>query len=328
MAGGSREHGQSVASKIFRILAVFSADRTRLRASEICRRTGLPFATAHRLLAELVTQGVLEHAPDGTYAIGLRLWEIAALTSEVALLRRAAMPCMHDLFAAFRGTVHLNVRAGAEGLCVEELSDLTGQPPDRLGRRFPLCSSAGGHVLLAYAGPELLDAPPACPAYQAVLSSRILRQLVAEIRRAGVAVARSQSLVSVAAPVFDAAGSVIASLELAAPAADLSRVVPAVRAAASQLSDADHVVLPPVLATAARDSGNRSVTYRCQLCYPLSGHGRDNGRTSDQTENGNARNDSTGDATPAAPPVPSPRLWGRRSHLSDAPLIGGEQNDQ
>jgi DNA-binding IclR family transcriptional regulator len=59
------------------------------------------------LPAELVAHGMLEHAPDGTDAVGPQLWEFAALTSEVALLRRAALPYVHDLLAAFRGRVHL-----------------------------------------------------------------------------------------------------------------------------------------------------------------------------------------------------------------------------
>src|SRR3954454_1122460 len=158
------QHGLSVTTKLLHILGAFSSDHPRLRASEVCRRSGLPFSTVHRLLTELVTHGVLEHCPDGRYAVGVRLWEVAALNPELALLRRVATPWMHELYAMSHGGVHLDVRVGAEGLCLDELNGAQADAfHHRLGGRFPLRSTAGGHVLLAYAGKQALEECLAAP---------------------------------------------------------------------------------------------------------------------------------------------------------------------
>src|SRR5919112_1974149 len=108
MAGRSRQSGRSVASKLACILAEFNADRVRLRASEVGRRTGLPFSTAHRLLTELVDHGLLDHLPDGTYTTGIKLWQIAAPQPDVSRLRHAALPSMCELQVALRACVRLN----------------------------------------------------------------------------------------------------------------------------------------------------------------------------------------------------------------------------
>jgi DNA-binding IclR family transcriptional regulator len=221
MAGGSQQHGQSVASKLVCILEVFSAERRRLRASDVCRRSGLPFSTVHRLLAELVSHGVLHHSADGTYAVGIRLWEIAALNPEITSLRALALPHMCDLYLTLRASVHLNVPVGDDGLCVEELYGIQDDPNHhQFGIRFPQHATAGGQVLFTYARP----------------GPRQQRQFV-EIRRAGLAINRNDTHLNIAAPIFDRAGAILASLEILAPLpADPGHLIAAVRSASRQVS--------------------------------------------------------------------------------------------
>jgi DNA-binding IclR family transcriptional regulator len=236
------QHGLSVATKIFRILGAFSADRPRLRASEVCRRSGLPFSTVHRLLTELVGHEVLEHAPDGTYSVGIRLWELATPNPRLAALRRMAMPCMHDLYCAFGGSVYLDIPVGTEGLRVEELNGVDESiARPRFGTRFPLHATNGGHVLLAYAGPQAVEAYLAASqvhgGHNGADPSLGLRRTLADVRRSGVAVSESLTHLGVAAPVFGLAGSVVAAIEVLAPGTpDMCRLVAAVRSAGADLS--------------------------------------------------------------------------------------------
>jgi DNA-binding IclR family transcriptional regulator len=231
MAGRSIQQGRSVASKLACILAEFSADRARLRASEVCRRTGMPFSTVHRLLTELVDQELLEHLPDNTYMTSLKLWQIAAPQPDVSRLRHAALPAMCDLTVNLRSCVRLNVLVGAEGLCVEELCGAhDARTGHRFGVRFALHTTAGGHVLLAYARPVLREPVLREP-------SPLAGQL-AHIRRTGVAMSRTGTHVSLSVPVFDDAAPV-ASLEvIAALPADVRRFVAAVRSAGERMSRA------------------------------------------------------------------------------------------
>jgi DNA-binding IclR family transcriptional regulator len=239
VAGGSRTEGQTVASKVALILAVLGAQRQPLRASEVCRRSGMPFSTVHRLLAELAADGLLDRSPDGAYSVGIRLWELSAGHPRVRALRAAAMPAMCRLHATLPATIYLNLLVGREGLCVEELRGAAAVGPGRRGSRFPLRAVAGGQVLLAYAemrmlqralaGPPALDGDGGRPP-----SGRRLGQLL-RIQRLGVAVAVQDGRLSVAAPIFESPGAATASLEaVAAAGTDRERMVRAVRDAAAE----------------------------------------------------------------------------------------------
>ena len=233
------QQGLSVATKLLRILGAFSVDRPRLRASDVHRRSGLPFSTVYRLLNELVSHGVLEHQPDGTYTVGIRLWEVAAVNPELRSLRRWALPRMYELSSAFRCSVYLDVPVGVEALCLEELSAVDDDDTRRHGpgSRFPLDSTTGGHILLFHAAPEVVETYLAAPSAARGSADR-LRQALAYIGRTGVAVDAADRI-SVAAPVFDQGGAIAAALDVVASGpAHPRRLVGAVRSAGAELSDA------------------------------------------------------------------------------------------
>lgn len=239
--------GESVASKIMRVLDAFCADGVELGPSEIARRSGLPYATTHRLLAELVRVGALQHGDGGRYSIGLRLWGIGSLTPERIRLRDAALPYLHLLSAAGpaqRNRAHLNVLDGDRGLRLERLSSRQAVLAAGNTSTFPLHATSGGQVLLAYAAPgvveQLLTRPPARCTRGTITTPDQLQVVLAGIRRFGVALSDQQyrpGQADLAAPVFGANGSVVASVELVVAAGgDLREHVPAVRSAAAALS--------------------------------------------------------------------------------------------
>ena len=78
MARGSA--GESVLHKHLRILESFDAWHPFLTLTEIADATGLAPSSAHRLIAELEREGLLERQPDRTYRLGVRLWEFASRT--------------------------------------------------------------------------------------------------------------------------------------------------------------------------------------------------------------------------------------------------------
>lgn len=54
------------------------------------------------MLTELVTNDVLEHVADGTYVVGIWLWEVAVLsprcyTNRIVLVQRGIGPLRHGL---------------------------------------------------------------------------------------------------------------------------------------------------------------------------------------------------------------------------------------
>jgi DNA-binding IclR family transcriptional regulator len=246
MAGNSGEPGRSVTSKVLAILGAFSATHSELTLAQIARRTNLPVPTVHRLARELVTWGGLERLPDGTYRIGLRLWEIGSLAPQQRRIRQIAIPYMEDLYEATHGNVQLAVREGHEALYIEKISGRYAVPiVSRVGGRLPLHATGVGKVLLAHAAPEVIDEIVGAGLARLtpktiVMPGKLLRAL-AEVRRTGLAFCYEEMTlgsVSVATPIHAPDQTVIAALSIVVHSfpADAQRFAPAVRAAGLGIS--------------------------------------------------------------------------------------------
>ncbi|MHA6629531.1 IclR family transcriptional regulator [Pseudonocardia sichuanensis] len=214
--------GNTVLTRALRLLDAFTPDRPALTLSEIARLTGMPVSTVHRLLAGLVAWGALERGDDGRYRVGLHLWEVGALAPRGQGLRERALPYLEDLSQITRENVQLAVREGTELVFVERIAG-TGAVPvlSRVGSRFALTATGVGLVLLAHAPPEVqeevLRAPVERFTPQTVVDPARLRRMLADVRSSGFAVSDRQvtmDALSVAAPVHDDRGAVVAAVSL------------------------------------------------------------------------------------------------------------------
>lgn len=149
MAGGSREPGRSVTSKVLAILGAFDAAHPRLTLTEVAARSGVPLSTAHRLVRELERWQALGRGPDGRLSVGLRLWELGQLAP--ARLQDLAHPWLQEVFASTGENVHLAVRDGMEVLYVDKVYGRRAVPiVSRTGGRLPMHPTGVGKALLAY----------------------------------------------------------------------------------------------------------------------------------------------------------------------------------
>ncbi len=238
--------GDPVVDRALALLAAFDDTHRSLTLSALARRADLPLSTAKRLTDRLLTWGALERDADGGFVVGLRLWETASLAPRALGLREVAMPFLDDLHDATRQHVLLVVLDGGEGLLVERRSARDAVPVEyRVGDRLPLAMTAAGRLLLAYAPAELQEEVLAGhgggSSADAAPSPVVLRRLLADVRRGGVAVInrrRPAPVVSVAAPVRGPGGGVVAALSIVVPAGTHrpAALVPAVRMAAAGVS--------------------------------------------------------------------------------------------
>jgi DNA-binding IclR family transcriptional regulator len=229
-------------ARAFAVLEAFTPAASALTLSEIARRASLPLTTTHRLLAELCAAGALERDGDRTYWVGLRLWEIASLAPRGVPLREAALPFLEDLYEVTHENVQLGVREGHEVVYIERIAGRRAVVVlTRVGGRFPLHASGIGLVLLAHAPEriqrEVLEGPLQRFTDHTVTDPSRLERILAQVRRNGVAISDRQvtdDAMSVAAPITDARGEVIAALSIVAAAsgAVAERLATAVRAAA------------------------------------------------------------------------------------------------
>jgi DNA-binding IclR family transcriptional regulator len=227
------------------ILTSFDEAHRRLRLAQIARRVGLPAATAHRLLGELVDSHVLVRTPDGHYQIGAKTWHLG-LMSEPARLKEAALPHLQDLVATTGHTVHLAILQGSGAMVVERLAgSRTVSTRHRPGAVLPLHCTAVGKALLAHA-PEAIvrDVFGRLERHTAhtITDVRILERQLAAIRRAGIAVSAQEHRLrvsSLAAPILHG-DELLAAVALIAPltSARLPGTVPPLRATAATIAAA------------------------------------------------------------------------------------------
>jgi DNA-binding IclR family transcriptional regulator len=182
--------------------------------AELCRRTGLPRATAHRLARGLEAHRLLGRDSAGRWQLGPGLSALSALIDDP--LPAAGAAVLPELRAATGESVQLYRREGAVRVCVAALEPPAGlRDTVPIGARMPMTAGSGAKVLLAYADPATQQAILGADA-QATFTHRTL----AEVRRRGWAQSvaeREPGVASVSAPVRDSAGAVVAAVSVSGP---------------------------------------------------------------------------------------------------------------
>ena len=226
-----RQHsGIGVLDKAVGVLRAAAAEPCGL--AELCERTGLPRATAHRLAVGLEVHGLLHRGSDGRWRPGPTLAELAA--GGVDPLLEAASSVLPRLRDITGESVQLYRRDGAQRVCVaaaEPSSGLRDTVP--VGSRLPMTAGSGAKVLAAWAEPALQRAILA----EATFGERVLL----DVRRRGWAQSvaeRESGVASVSAPVRDGSGQVVAAVSVSGPVDRIGRR-PGVRWAADLLAAAE-----------------------------------------------------------------------------------------
>lgn len=234
--------------------ALASADglpESALTASRLAAVTGRDPALVRRIVSDLLALGLVQYHP-GTrrlrlgwvlYTYAARITQTRLATSSQQILDRLAQTC--------RESAWLVVRQGADAVTVAEATPPTSvQTISWVGRSFPVVRSDAGPMLIADLAEgdlhELLgDAPlPRTSARRAPRSVRGVKRLVATARSAGFSILDEQAepgLTSVAAPVRDFRGRLVAAVVVAGPAERvrpaLTETTDAALAAAAELSE-------------------------------------------------------------------------------------------
>jgi len=222
MSGGGRGD-RSVAEKLFAIADAFAGGE-ELTLTDIARRARLPLSTTHRLVGQWAEWGGLVRADDGRYRVGMRLWRLGVRQPTAMRLRNAAMPYLEDLLDATGEHVHLAVR---DGLGVVYLERRSGEHAvamvSDVGTVLPLHATGVGLALLAHAPGEVYDGVVAAGLTRflpnTITEEPELRRRLAEVRGTGIATsvqALTRGAFSVAAPVRDATGEVVAAVSIIA----------------------------------------------------------------------------------------------------------------
>jgi IclR family KDG regulon transcriptional repressor len=216
-----------------RALAVLEAvaDHPGVGLSELARLTGSTKTLAFRMAATLEARGyLLKDSETRGYTLGHKPLLLSEKMQHQMPLLRVANPVLDDLVARTRENVSLLVRDGLRSVCIG-----IRQSPQpirlyaELGRQGPLHVGGGPKLLLAFAPDEVQAAVAGGPLEpftpETITDGERLRALLGRIRAQGHNISHGDQdagAFSIAAPVRNHAGGVVASLSVAGPQSRLT----------------------------------------------------------------------------------------------------------
>jgi IclR family pca regulon transcriptional regulator len=228
------------------VIRAFDAERPELTLSEVARITGLTRAAARRFLHTLVELGYVRS--DGRlFTLRPKILELGYAYLSSLSLPEIALPHLEQLVERVHESSSVSVLDGDEVVYVARV------PTKRImavsisvGTRFPAYATSMGRVLLAWRSPEWLDGYLASARLlsltpHTLADPRALREELAAVRGRGWALVDQElevGLRSVAAPIRDPSGQVVAAVNVATNASRHLR------------EEVERDIVPELLATA------------------------------------------------------------------------------
>ncbi len=230
------------------VIRAFDEHNVEMTLSDVARSTGLTRAAARRFLLTLADLGYVR--TDGRwFSLSPRVLELGYAYLSSLSLPEVAEPHLERLVAEVHESSSVSVLDGDDIVYVARV------PTSRImtvsinvGTRFPAYATSMGRVLLSGLPDEQLDGylagvelRPLSP--RTVTSKDALRAELVKVRRQGWALVDQEleeGLRSVAAPIRDRGGAIVAAVNLSAHASRMT------------IEAARRGLIPPLLATAAR----------------------------------------------------------------------------
>lgn len=219
-----REVAKSV-KRAFSILLTFSSDCRKQSLTEISQKANLPLSTTSRMVSVLCELGFLQKDDERkVYRLGPALYYLSAIAREDLEVRNIALPFMKQLRDTYKETVNLYILDGDYRVCVEQVESPLGlRRAARIGDRLPLWAGSSGRCFLAYMDKEDVERilsmiKPFSP--NTITDKEEIYRRLEKIRKEGYDISnseREEGVATVASPIFDSTGKVVACLAIAGP---------------------------------------------------------------------------------------------------------------
>jgi DNA-binding IclR family transcriptional regulator len=142
--------GTAAFSKFMTILQLVSDAPEPLATAAIARLANLPRPTAYRIIAALISEGMLTETQSGMLQLGPRLVSLATRSFDKSDIRNISRGPLELLRDTLNETVHLAVNSGDEMVYIDKLeSTHSVSMRSRIGTRVTLYSSSVGKAWLS-----------------------------------------------------------------------------------------------------------------------------------------------------------------------------------
>lgn len=233
------------------VIRAFSAERTSLTLSDVARETGLSRAAARRFLHTLVELGYV--GTDGrSFYLRPRMLDLGHAYLSSLGLPEVAQPHLRDLSEALGESSSVAVLDSQEIVYVARVAvSRIMSVAIGVGTRFPAFATSMGRAIVACGSPErreafLRDFRPITFTSHTITDAAGLSTALDTVRAQGWALVDEEleeGLRSVAAPIRDSSGEVVAAVNVSAPARRtdsdriVSEIVPPLLEAAQRIQD-------------------------------------------------------------------------------------------
>lgn len=225
-ANGGRVHA---VERGLDVLETLGRSESELKLAEIGASLDLPRGTAHRLLGTLTSRGYARYDyRTRRYGLGARTLILASMSRQ--RLGPLARPFLEELVEVSGETCSLSCFDRDAAIYIEQAEPersvrMLAEPGDRV----PLHATATGKVLLAYQSRDLIQTftkTPELPRFtvRTTTDAARLREELRRIRQQGYATdlgEYEEGVRSLAAPVFNPDGQILAAMSLSGPSSRL-----------------------------------------------------------------------------------------------------------
>jgi IclR family transcriptional regulator, KDG regulon repressor len=219
--------------KAIQILCLFSSENPELTAQEMAGKLGMPLSTTYKYLQVFCNKGFLsKNERTNKFLPGLTILKLGLLAAEKTSIIDIATPYLKSLADRSMETALLTMLNGLNVVCVDIVESsravkfITGK-----GSTMPLYAGSPGKAVLAFKDPSFIDLLIESTGLVKLNKNTItdIKQLKKEltlIRKQRFSESDSElesDVCSVAAPIFDPKGRVIASICVAGPSERIFR---------------------------------------------------------------------------------------------------------
>lgn len=209
-----------------KILKCFTIDEPEKTVGELSVELGLAKSSVSRSLSTLASEGfVIKDENSRKYRLGISILALSGIITSNFKLTKEAAPVVNKLVNDLGETAHLAILDGTDTIYIhkEECSHAV-RILTYLGKRNPAYCTSSGKVLLAYSDETVIQ-KVIDEGFKSFTSSTItneqqLRSSLKNIRDKGFSVSRDEILegvTSVAAPIYDYTGKVVAAITVVGP---------------------------------------------------------------------------------------------------------------
>jgi IclR family transcriptional regulator, KDG regulon repressor len=234
-----------------RLLNLFTSEEPELNLSDISTKLNIGISTAHRLTATLVQEGFIKKDSfTKNFRLGSSILGIGNVILSQYDLIHISQPILEQMVHQTGETAHISV---LKNMQVVYLQKVDCKHPvyllSHVGKHNPICCTSSGLAILAYQ-PDFYTnrvIELGLPAYTSntITNPASLKVLLSEIRSKGYAYSREEmhkGVSSIAAPIRDFSGEVIASVSIAGPSSRInpqkqSKLSKAVKKAGENISE-------------------------------------------------------------------------------------------